>query len=175
MPYTRENIIVNAFKFLGERYGWGGMFNSRDCTSFIMDIYRSMNVKLPRNAEQQGELAVGNFYGMGEDMTVDDRKKLLDKLTPGTPVYMDGHVMLYIGADKGKHYIIHDFSGFYKPQKDGSLKYYKVREVMISPLCIGLYEDGKTYIEGLYGARDFVIKDSTLYNLLEVPNQLFLN
>ena len=159
LPYTRENIIVNAFKFLGERYGWGGMFNSRDCTSFIMDIYRSMNVKLPRNAEQQGELAVGNFYGMGEDMTVDDRKKLLDKLTPGTPVYMDGHVMLYIGADKGKHYIIHDFSGFYKPQKDGSLKYYKVREVMISPLCIGLYEDGKTYIEGLYGARDFVIKD----------------
>ncbi len=159
LPYTRENIIVNAFKFLGERYGWGGMFNSRDCTSFIMDIYRSMNIKLPRNAEQQGELAVGNFYEMPENMTVDDRKKLLDKLKPGTAVYMEGHVMMYLGAEKDKHYIIHDFSGFYKPQKDGSLKYYKVREVMVSPLCIRISVDGKTYIEGLYGARDFVIKD----------------
>ncbi|HEY8804429.1 MAG TPA: SH3 domain-containing protein [Clostridium sp.] len=159
LPYTRKNIIVNAFKFLGERYGWGGMFNSRDCTSFIMDIYRSMNVKLPRNAEEQGELAVGNFYGMQESMTIEDRKKILDKLQPGTAVYMDGHGMLYLGVENGKHYIIHDFSGFYKPEQDGSLKYYKVREVMVSPLCIGISADGKTYIERLYGAREFVIMD----------------
>ncbi|MCB2292848.1 SH3 domain-containing protein [Clostridium algoriphilum] len=159
LPYTRENIIVNAFKFLGERYGWGGMFNSRDCTSFIMDIYRSMNVKLPRNAQEQGELAVGNFYAIPQNMTTEDRKKILDKLKPGTAVYMNGHGMLYLGAEKGKHYIIHDFSGFYKPGHDEKLRYYKVREVMVSPLCIGLSEDGKTYIEGLYGARDFIIKD----------------
>ena len=41
-------------------------------------------------------------------------------------------------------------------QQDGSFKYYKSREVMVSPLSIGLSEDGKTYIEGLYGARDFI-------------------
>ncbi|MBU3158425.1 SH3 domain-containing protein [Clostridium frigoris] len=159
LPYTRENIIVNAFKFLGERYGWGGMFNSRDCTSFIMDIYRSMNIKLPRNAEQQGKLCVGNFYEINESMTVGERKKILDKLKPGVGVYMDGHGMIYLGKENGKHYIIHNFSGFYKEVSGGSLKYYKVREVMVSPLCIGLSADGKTYIEGLYGARDFVIKD----------------
>ena len=53
LPYTRENILVNAFKFLGERYGWGGMFNSRDCASLIMDVYRTMGIKLPRNSEEQ--------------------------------------------------------------------------------------------------------------------------
>ena len=156
LPYTRENIIAHAFKFVGERYGWGGMFNSRDCASFIMDVYRTMGIKLSRNAEEQGKFAVGNFYEMPENMTTGDREKLLDKLKPGTPVYMNEHAMIYIGKEKGQHYIIHDFSGFYKPQKNGSLKYYKVREVMVSPLCIGLSEDGKTYLEGLYGARDFV-------------------
>lgn len=156
LPYTRENILVHTFKFIGERYGWGGMFNSRDCASLIMDVYRTMGVKLPRNSEEQGELAVGNSFKMPEDMTIVERKKLLDSLKPGTPIYMSGHAMLYVGAEDEIHYIIHDFSGFYKPQKDGSIKYYRVREVMVSPLCIGLSEDGKTYIEGLYGARDFV-------------------
>ncbi|MBU3092072.1 SH3 domain-containing protein [Clostridium sp. CF011] len=159
LPYTRKNIIVNAFKFLGERYGWGGMFNSRDCASFIMDVYRTMGIKLPRNSEDQGKLAVGNFYEMPENMTMGDREKLLNKLKPGTPVFMNGHTMIYIGKEKGQYYAIHNFSGFYKPQQDGSLKYYKVREVMVSPLCIVLSEDGKTYIEGLYGARDFVNVD----------------
>lgn len=159
LPYNRENILVHTFKFLGERYGWGGMFNSRDCASLIMDVYRTMGIALPRNAGEQGELAVGKFYEMPEYMTIGDREKLLDNLKPGTPVYMSGHAMLYLGKEEGKHYIIHDFSGFYKSQQDGSSKYYRVREVMVSPLCIGFSEEGKTYIEGLYGARDFVFAE----------------
>ena len=159
LPYTRENIIANAFKFLGERYGWGGMSNSRDCTSFIMDVYRTMGIKLPRNSEQQGKFVVGNFYDMPESMTIKDREKLLDKLNVGTLLYMAGHGMIYIGVDMGQHYIIHDFSGFYKAGQDGNLKYYKACEVMVSPLSIGSSEDGKTYIQELYGARDFISKD----------------
>ena len=159
LPYTRENIIAHVFKFLGERYGWGGMFNSRDCASIIMDVYRTMNIKLPRNSEEQGRLAVGNFYGMSANMTIMDREKLLYTLKPGTPLYMNGHVMIYLGAENGQHYIIHDFSGFYKPQQDGKLKYYKVREVMVSPLSIVASEGGETYIEELYGARNFVNVD----------------
>lgn len=157
LPYTRENVLINAFKFLGERYGWGGTFNSRDCASLIMDVYRTMGIKLPRNADEQGELAVGSFYDMPECMTIEEREKLLNNLRPGTPVYMSGHAMIYLGKEEGHHYIIHDFSGFYKPQQDGGTKYYRVREVMVSPLCIGLTEEGKTYIEGLYGARDFAL------------------
>jgi len=159
LPYTRENILVHTFKFTGERYGWGGTFNARDCASLIMDVYRTMGIKLPRNADEQGELAIGNFYEMPETMTTYARERLMDKLAPGTPVYMSGHAMLYLGKQEGKYYIIHDFSGFYKQNQDGSTKYYRVREVMVSSLCIGLSEEGKTYIEGLYGARDFVLME----------------
>ena len=156
LPYTRENIIVHAFKFLGERYGWGGTFNSRDCASLIMDVYRTMGIKLTRNSDQQGELSVGNFYKMPENMTIGDRERLLYKLKPGTPLYMEGHAMIYLGTEHGKYYIIHDFSGFYKEQKEKT-EYYKVREVMVSPLNIGLTEEGKTFVEGLYGGKDFIL------------------
>ncbi|MGB8714833.1 MAG: SH3 domain-containing protein, partial [Rhodanobacteraceae bacterium] len=42
LPLTRANIIAQAFKFLGERYGWGHMYNGRDCSGFVSEVYRSM-------------------------------------------------------------------------------------------------------------------------------------
>ena len=106
LPYTRENIIVHAFKFLGERYGWGGTFNSRDCAGLIMDVYRTMGIKLTRNSDQQGELSLGNFYEMSENMTIGDRERLLHKLKPGTPLYMEGHAMIYLGMDHNNNIIL---------------------------------------------------------------------
>jgi len=159
LPYTSENIINNAFKFLGERYGWGGAFNSRDCASLVMDVYRTLGLKIPRNADEQGELAVGDFYEIKGDMKTTVREEVLNNLKPGMPVYSSGHVMIYLGTENGLYYVIHDFSGFYKPGQDGNLKYYRVREVMVSPLSIISLADGKTYIDELYGARGFVIKN----------------
>ncbi|MGB5488273.1 MAG: SH3 domain-containing protein, partial [Lysobacterales bacterium] len=42
IPFTRENIIRQAFKFLGERYGWGHSYNARDCTGFVMEVYKTL-------------------------------------------------------------------------------------------------------------------------------------
>ena len=110
---------------------------------------------------------------MPENMTIGEREKLLDKLKPGTPLYMSGHAMLYIGTEDGKPYVIHDFSGFYKPQQQGNAKYYRVREVMVSPLRIGSPEDGKTYIEGLYGAKRFCSCGITsLCNIKQITSQM---
>ncbi len=39
LPYTRENIIKQAFKMQGEKYDWGNKYVGRDCSSFIADIY----------------------------------------------------------------------------------------------------------------------------------------
>jgi NlpC/P60 family len=54
LPLTRANIIRQAFKFLGERYGWGDLYNGRDCSGFASDVYRSMDVLLPPNSGAQG-------------------------------------------------------------------------------------------------------------------------
>ena len=53
LPLTRANLIRQAFKFLGERYGWGHSYDARDCSGFVSEVYRSMGVQLPRNTSDQ--------------------------------------------------------------------------------------------------------------------------
>ncbi len=157
LPYTRENIIKQSFKLQGERYGWGGMFNGRDCTAFMMDIFRTFGIQLPRNSGEQGKLITGNLYEIPENMTLKERKRLFDKLKPGTALYMNGHAMLYLGKYQGIYYMIHDFAGFSQPLEDGSLKYYPSRQVAVTPVNI-MRDNGTTYMENLYGAREFKFK-----------------
>ena len=53
LPLTRANLLRQAFKFLGERYGWGHSYDARDCSGFVSDVYRSMGVQMPRNTRDQ--------------------------------------------------------------------------------------------------------------------------
>ncbi|GAB4266696.1 MAG: SH3 domain-containing protein [Candidatus Rifleibacteriota bacterium] len=154
LPYTRRNIIKQAFKFLGQRYGWGGMFNTRDCSAFIMDNFRSMGIMLPRNAGEQGKMAVGITHAMPKDMPLEERMKILDQLQ-ATPIYMNGHAMLYLGKYAGDYYIIHDFAGFRAPDDQGKMKSSKTRCVFVTPLLTTFLSSGKKYMEGLYAAREF--------------------
>ncbi|MBI3039000.1 SH3 domain-containing protein [bacterium] len=155
LPLTIRNILTQAFKFLGQRYGWGGMFNARDCSAFIMDNFRSMGLMLPRNANEQGKQALGVMHEMPEGMGLDERKGLFDCLPSATPIYMDGHAMLYLWKYKGDYYIIHDFAGFTAPDESGALKRSKARGVSITPLLATFLSHDKQYMEGLYSAREF--------------------
>lgn len=109
LPYTRENVIMQAFEMLGETYGWGGMFDSVDCSSFISNIYRTMGINLPRNADEQEAVAatVEKFNGNKVDAL-----QVFAQLKPGTAVFKEGHVMLYIGSYKGVPYLIHSLSSY---------------------------------------------------------------
>ncbi len=158
LPMTRHNIITQAFKFLGQRYGWGGMFNTRDCSAFIMDNYRSMGILLPRNAGEQGKQAIGITHTLTPEMTLAERQAVFDRLPSGTPVYMAGHAMLYLGSRNNDYYIIHDFAGFRVPDADGKLKSSTARCVFVTPLLATFLSDGKKYLEGIYAAREFQIK-----------------
>ena len=154
LPLTRRNIIKQAFKFLGQRYGWGGMFNTRDCSAFIMDNFRSMGVLLPRNAGEQGKMSVGITHSFADEMTLDQRKEIFAGL-PATPIYMNGHAMLYLGCCEEDYFIIHDFAGFRVPDENGEMKLSKTRCVFVTPLLQTFLSSGKRYIEGLYAAREF--------------------
>lgn len=155
--YTKRNILNQAFKLLGERYGWGGMFNGRDCSAFIMDIYRTMGFKLPRNTGEQAEIAMANDYNMPKEMKLDERQRLFDGMNTGAALYMPGHAMLYLGKYNGEHYMIHDFSGFYNKDENGKYKYYRSRQIMVTPVTIVSSEDGKTYLEEMTIGKEFIL------------------
>lgn len=110
LPYTQENVLRQAFKMLGQRYGWGGTFNARDCSAFLMDIFKTMGLNPPRNSTEQAKSAVGEAV-IKDAMTLAELEDLLDGVDPGTGIFRSGHAMLYIGKYDGEHYIIHD-SGY---------------------------------------------------------------
>lgn len=163
LAYTQENIIKQAFKFIGQRYGWGGMFNARDCSSFIQDNLRTMGLILPRNAGEQGKLALGDAYILKENMSLQERINVFKKIPPATPVYMGGHAMMYIGCADNDYFIIHDFIKLRTKNKNGKMNSYKTRSVYVTPLLSTYLSSGKTYMEGLYTAKRFVIPATSKY------------
>ncbi|MGN0480694.1 MAG: NlpC/P60 family protein, partial [Lachnospiraceae bacterium] len=50
---TQKNILDVAFSCLGNRYGWGGMLNSMDCSLYTRNVYRCFGLEIPRNTTWQ--------------------------------------------------------------------------------------------------------------------------
>ena len=147
LPLTRANVVRQAFKFLGERYGWGDSFNGRDCSSFVADVYASMGVRMPRNTGDQAAspaLRKRSFAGT-DDVAV--RLAAARALEPGDLVYIPGHVMLVIGTMEGQPYVIHDTTAIRYRLDDGSTRKVPLNAVSVTPLLPLLLDDRATYVE----------------------------
>ncbi|SHJ91356.1 SH3 domain (SH3b1 type) [Hathewaya proteolytica DSM 3090] len=106
LDYTRENVIKQAFKQLGTPYCWGDANNGRDCSSFIASTFKTMGIYLPRNTDEQ-ELV--NFKSINlRDLSAKDKTKKISTLKPGDILFIDGHVVMYLGDYNNSKYIIHN-------------------------------------------------------------------
>lgn len=131
LDYTTEKVLTQAFKFLGEPYGWGGMNDARDCTAFLVDIYRSFGIRLPRNSDQQEQIP-GAISLEGKSRS--ERIQILESLRPGSTLYMPGHAMMYLGEYEGRHYIIHDVTSVYEKGQESNLKQIPLNQAVVTPL-----------------------------------------
>ena len=156
LPYTKENIILQAFKLNGEEYGWGGLNNTRDCSAFMMDIYRTFGIKLPRNTLEQGSKSLGRQYDLNHNMPMERKMEILEELPKVTPLYMPGHTMLYLGKDGDEYYIIHQFAEYYV-ENEGILEKISMMKTAVTPVTIKT-DSGKTYLENIYLAKEFIIE-----------------
>jgi len=153
LPYTRGNIIRQAFKLLGERYGWNGMFIRRDCSQFIMNVYRTMNIIIPNFTKMQEEGAAGKSIKFGG--SIKDREDILNQLEPGDPLHLKGHVVMYLGKAANNYYIIHSGAGYGIKNEDGSVKPVTVHGVFISEVHQLLMSGEKSYLEAFTTAQKF--------------------
>lgn len=141
LPYTTNNIINSAFKSYNAVYGWGGLRNSVDCSSFISNIYRTVGIFLPRNADEQ-ETSAGIHKKLG-NMSSAQRINMLKTLSPGSTLHMDGHVMLYLGTSNDTPYAIHSMGSHYT----GGTR-HSVMQVVVSDLSLQK-STGKTFLDEL--------------------------
>ena len=146
LALERPAIVRQSFKFLGERYGWGHDYGTRDCSGFVSEVYRSFGVVLPRNTSDQATSPALDRVAFA-DGDVEARRKAVKALDTGDLVYIPGHVMMVIGKDRGLHYVIHDTTGFNSRGADGAIERVKLNGVSVTPLETLLAGDGVPYVD----------------------------
>ncbi|MEZ0472194.1 SH3 domain-containing protein [Luteimonas salinilitoris] len=134
LPLTPANIIGQAFKFLGERYGWGHSYNARDCSGFVSEVYRSMDVRVPRNTRDQSVSPALDKTLFDESDSHVALMAEVAKLEVGDLVYIPGHVMMVIGRENGTTYVIHDTTGISYLGAGGDLVRMPLNGVVVTPL-----------------------------------------
>ena len=97
-PATPDHFarILNAL--MGQTYGWGGLYENRDCSALIQDLFAGFGIPLPRNSKDQADF--GETISL-KGLSGPEKQDLIR--TQGVPLqtllYMPGHIMLYLGLD----------------------------------------------------------------------------
>jgi cell wall-associated NlpC family hydrolase len=154
LDFTRENIIRQGFKFLGERYGWGHSYNARDCSGLVTEVYKSFGILLPRNTLQQVESPVGETIRLGPGDDREARLEVLSHLDAGDLIYSPGHVMIYVGSDDGQSYVLHDTSSSISFLADEGQTYEGILNgVSITPFLTLKDEEGLNYLDTMWAIK----------------------
>ena len=104
LPLTSANVLKLSFSYLGDTYGWGGMLDSVDCSAYVRNVYKCFGLEMPRNTSWQRKVP-GTALELSE---MDDATKtgVISSCIPGTPLYLPGHTMIYLGTVNGTCYVI---------------------------------------------------------------------
>ena len=147
LPLTHANIVRQAFKFLGERYGWGHDYNARDCSGFVSEVYASMGVLMPRNTRDQSKSPTLHKTLFDDTSTREQREATVKDLQAGDLVYIPGHVMMVIGWIGDQPYVIHDTNGGTMRAADGKLRSLHLNGVSVTPLLPLMYDESHRYVD----------------------------
>jgi peptidoglycan DL-endopeptidase LytE len=89
-----KKLKKSAFSFLGARYRFGGTSrNSLDCSSFVQQVFRELQISLPRTAREQ--------FRTGEPVSYELQKG--DLVFFRTYASFPSHVGIYLGDNKMIH------------------------------------------------------------------------
>lgn len=147
LPLTQANLVRQAFKFLGERYGWGHSYNGRDCSGLLSEVYRSMGVALPRNTREQSLSPALKHVTFDDGDSSEARDAAVDALQVGDMIYIPGHAMMMIGRIDGAPYVIHDIHGGSYLDESGTLRAMHLNAVAVTPLLPLHFNQQDSYVD----------------------------
>lgn len=126
------NIIKEVSK---TNYGWGGMYEQRDCSAMLRDMYTPFGIWLPRNSYQQSK--VGRVISL-KDMDEEKKTRVIKEkgVAFQTLLYKKGHVVLYVGTYNDEIVVFHNTWGI-KTKKDGVEGRVVVGRAIFSTLKLG--------------------------------------
>lgn len=146
LKLNKQNLksIINEVK--QTNYGWGGIYNQRDCSSMLRDLYAPFGIWLPRNSYQQAQ--VGKKISL-EDKSDDEKIDIIKSAAVPfqTLLYKDGHIVLYLGTYEDEIIIFHNTWGI-KTMKDEIEGRFVIGKPVFTTLKLGrglsdYYEDSE--------------------------------
>jgi len=135
LTFSKDNIDNIISEIAASNYGWGGMYNQRDCSSTLRDQFAVFGIWLPRNSSQQSR--VGKVISL-ENLTDEEKINLIKKeaIPFQTLLYKRGHIVLYVGTYEDQIIIFHNAWGI-KTKKDGVKGRVVVGKSIFSTLKLG--------------------------------------
>lgn len=119
VPATTGRLADLADLMLGQPYGWGGLYEQRDCSAMTRDLLAPFGVYLPRNSSAQAK--AGKVVSLAAmSMPAKERRILADGRGMLTLLGAPGHIMLYLGQRDGRALIMHNTWGVKVRNPDGS-------------------------------------------------------
>ncbi len=111
MPFTAGGVAAQARKFMGAPYGWGGLFEDRDCSATMRDLFIPFGVDLPRNSAAQARS--GAFIDLSGAADAEKLAVIRERGIPfRTLICFRGHVGLYLGlTERGEPVMMHSMWG----------------------------------------------------------------
>jgi hypothetical protein len=110
LEFSRESIALVGNELISKPYGWGEMYQDRDCSAMIRDFYLPFGIWLPRGSYNQ--INSGRNISLAGLSGSEKERLIKEKGVPFlTLVYLKGHIMLYVGSMNGKALVFQDIWG----------------------------------------------------------------
>lgn len=145
-----KRLKQKAYSFLGTRYRFGGTSrNGLDCSSFVQQVFRQMDVQLPRTAREQ--------FHVGNEVLTGNLQKG-DLIFFRTYASFPSHVGIYLGGNKMIHASSRDRrvvistinTPYYRSRYIGAKRIAKINpeSLDLDELLLGVEEEQMEEIDG---------------------------
>ncbi|GMT38802.1 SH3 domain-containing C40 family peptidase [Helicobacter bizzozeronii] len=136
-PLTQKTMATIIDTMLGQRYGWGGAHQDRDCSAFTRDSFASFGILLPRNSLAQVQYAK-NAIDLSHMPAHKKEAYIIKHATPfATILWLKGHIMLYLGTRHRKAIVAHNIWAISVPKRHKKTRIYNIGKAVITTLRLG--------------------------------------
>ncbi len=136
LEFNLENITKISNELIGERYGWGGLLENRDCSLMTKDFYAPFGIFLNRNSGMQKNN--GHSIDISKMDDIQKKEFILNNAVPfQTLIYLPGHIMIYIGAKENEPLVFHNVWGVKTIDKNGKEGRSVIGKAVVTTLSFG--------------------------------------
>jgi cell wall-associated NlpC family hydrolase len=136
LEFTGATIARIGNQLIGAPYGWGELFDDRDCSAMVRDFFLTFGIWLPRGSYDQ--VHSGTPISLAGKSAAEKARTLMEKGVPFlTLVYLKGHIMLYVGAVDGTPLVFHNLWGVTVKDTQGKDAKQVIGKAIISTLTPG--------------------------------------